>query len=198
MPMLAGPSEAARFVVTSGEGRVLVAGLSSANVIFSIRSLYAGSGIEVIRGDKLPAETFDAANLERFAHQFGVRALVLEKTPLPQPWDDLTQTPTPNMRLERVVKQVSSDPHWRGSLLIYRFLDPSSHPDTLLTIPIASTVAKPSLHFESTECDCLTRASIPPGGQRTIAATPIYGKLSRWSLWLRAAQVSSEGISSAN
>ncbi len=147
LPALTGPSEAARLLASHRPDRVLVAGANNGSVIFSLRSQYPGSDIIVIRADKLPAQTFETAAIEEFAHTFGIKAMVVEWAARPTRWQRLATSPSPNMRLERVIPQRSSDSEWTGSILIYRFLNPSQSPRSILRIRIASTGREMELSY---------------------------------------------------
>jgi hypothetical protein len=147
LPALTGPSEAARIVGSYRPDRVLVAGANNGSVIFALRSLYPRADISVIRADKLPAQTFGTAEIEDFAHTFGIQAMVVERAAPAGPWERLATSPSPNMRLERVIPQRSSDPKWTGSIMIYRFLNPSQSPRSILRVPIASTQQEIELSY---------------------------------------------------
>jgi hypothetical protein len=126
---------------------VLVAGANNGSVIFALRSLHPGSDISVIRADKLPAQTFGTAEIEDFAHKFGIQAMVVERAAPARPWERLATSPSLNMRLEHVIQQRSSHPKWTGSIMIYRFLNPSQSPRSILRIPIASTQQEMELSY---------------------------------------------------
>ena len=138
-PMLTGPSEAARDVVARGPGRVLVAGPNNGSFIFGIRSIYAGSEIAILRGDKLPSKTFTAEGMESFAHRFGLNTLVFESVPIPEPYHEIVKSPAPSMHLERMIDQKSTDAQLQGKIMIYRFLNPSPNPESTLRVPVFST-----------------------------------------------------------
>jgi hypothetical protein len=131
-----GPAEMAAAALEGNAGRVLYCGDTDGSFIFAVRSLERRVGTIVIAGDKLPPEIFDRGGIERFAEQYGVSRIVLEKTPKPRPWDRLYDSPTAAMTFVRDIPLSSSHPRWNGNLRLYRFLNPSVNPERRLNVPI--------------------------------------------------------------
>jgi len=141
---LYGPSQAASHVITGLPTRILYSGQTDGSFIFAVRSLDPDLKTVVIRGEKLPASTFAADELERFAHRFGIHYIVLEQATWDRysrfartttsAWSQLITTPSPSMVLERVLPMSSSMKQFNGKLYIYRFTNPSPTPENILTI----------------------------------------------------------------
>jgi len=132
---LRGPERAATLISQAQPRRVLFCGRSNGTFIFNLRSLDPQRRTAVIRGDKLPPETFSAAAFERFAHELGISYVVLEKHDYAMPWERLADAPLPSLVLEHRIAQLSSYPELRGELLLYRFLKPSPNPQSTLRLP---------------------------------------------------------------
>jgi len=136
-PFLSGPAEAAEAVLAGGPGRIIYCGGTIGQFTFAARERDVARHSIVIRGDRLPAGMFDATAFENFAHRYGVQYVVLEKTNTPRDWDTLAASPSPSMVLERVIPLRASDPLWRGSLAIYRFMNPSPLPDDTIKLRLS-------------------------------------------------------------
>lgn len=136
-PFLSGPAEAAEAVLAGGPARIIYCGGTTGQFTFAARERDNNRQSVVIRGDRLPAGMFDAAAFENFAHRYGVRYVVLEKTRRQRHWNTLAANPSPSMVLERVIPLRSSDPLWRGSLAVYRFTNPSPMPDDTIKLRLS-------------------------------------------------------------
>lgn len=130
--LLRGPAEAARILVSAGSPRVLYCGEANGSFIFTVRTLDPRLRTIVVRGDKLPESTFTPENLESFAHRYGIHHLVLERSKEPAPWDRFRASPLPSMVLERTIPSVASQKYLNSDLMIYRFTNPSPHPENVL------------------------------------------------------------------
>ncbi len=130
---LHGPAETARLVAQSHPERILYCGRSNGNFVFALRALDPELKASTIRGDKLPRAVFQPAALERFAHDYGIDYIVLERSSIPRPWDGLVPG-SPAYRFVDSVPLASSDQWMNGSLQVYRFLNPSSKPESTLRL----------------------------------------------------------------
>jgi hypothetical protein len=131
-PFLRGPEEAVSTIAGGGSARILYCGRSNGAFIFGLRAVDQDLRKTVIRGDKLPKDTFTPANLEQFAHRFGLNYILLERTSRHRPWDGLFDAPGPSMVLVREVPISSSDPLSNGRVRIFRFTNPSPNPEDSL------------------------------------------------------------------
>jgi hypothetical protein len=131
---LRGPSEAAAAVVAGHPERVVYCGRFNGLFIFAMRSLDPGLRVAVIRGDKLPASELTPAEFEKFAHRYGVTHVVVERRAIPKSWDTLYSSPSPSMELLQELPLDSNDPALSGRLRIFRFNNPSPHPESTLTL----------------------------------------------------------------
>ncbi len=138
LPFLKGPAEAARTVLAGGPTRIVYCGGTGGQFTFAVRELDSSRPPSVIiRGDRLPEGMFTPTAFENFAHRYGVRYVVLEKTRRQRHWDALFAHPAPSMVLDRVIPLEASDPLWRGSLAIYRFTNPSPRPDDTIRLRLS-------------------------------------------------------------
>jgi 4-amino-4-deoxy-L-arabinose transferase-like glycosyltransferase len=137
LPFLKGPAEAAHFVLENGPARIVYCGGTGGQFTFAVREQDRHQQSAVIRGDRLPEGMFDAAAFENFAHRYGVRYIVLERTYRQRTWYRLAAHPAPSMVLDRVIPLQASDPIWRGSLEIYRFTNPSPRPDDAIQLRLS-------------------------------------------------------------
>ncbi len=137
LPFLKGPAEAAGFVLANGPARIVYCGGTGGQFTFAVRERDPRQQSAVIRGDRLPHGMFDAAAFENFAHRYGVRYVVLERTYRQRDWYRLSAHPAPSMVLDRVIPLQASDPIWRGSLEVYRFTDPSPRPDDTIELHLS-------------------------------------------------------------
>lgn len=137
LPFLKGPAEAARLVLANGPARIVYCGGTGGQFTFAVRERDAHQQSAVIRGDRLAEGMFDAAAFENFAHRYGVRYVVLERTKRQRTWYRLAAHPAPSMVLDRVIPLQASDPIWRGSLEVYRFTDPSPRPDDTIQLHLS-------------------------------------------------------------
>jgi hypothetical protein len=145
---LRGPNEAASYLHGLGRKRVLFCGATSnGSFIFAVRSHDPGLNTIVIRGDKLPADTFTPERLNQFIQRYGIDSVVLERTGLPQPWDSLSAPILGFLGLERVLPMTDAEALRNGSLSIYRVLHPSMIPQTSLQVPISVLGRDVELHF---------------------------------------------------
>jgi hypothetical protein len=135
-PFLRGPEEAVRTIAGGEAARILYCGRSNGAFIFGLRAVDQDLRKTVIRGDKLPKDTFTPANLEQFAHRFGLNYILLERTSRHRPWDGLFDAPGPSMVLVREVPISSSDPLSNGRVRIFRFTNPSPNPEDSLKFPV--------------------------------------------------------------
>jgi hypothetical protein len=125
VPYLVGPSEAAMFLHNNGYRRLLFCGNSNGAFIFALRSNDPSLSSTVIRGDKLPDGIYLPEQLNAFISQYGIEAVVLERTKYGQPWDYLSPEVLPFLSLQRVVPMTDSTSERSGSLSLYRVLKPS-------------------------------------------------------------------------
>src|SRR5215471_2007502 len=135
VPYLVGPSEAATFLHNNGYRRILFCGNSNGAFIFALRSNDPSLSSTVIRGDKLPDSIYIPERLNAFISQYGIQAVVLERTKTGQPWDDLSPESLPFLSLQRIVPITDSTDKEDGSLSLYRVLKPSKFSHESLTVP---------------------------------------------------------------
>jgi 4-amino-4-deoxy-L-arabinose transferase-like glycosyltransferase len=135
VPYLVGPSEAALFLHNNGYRRILFCGVNHSAFIFALRSDDPSLSSTVIRGDKLPDDTYLPEQLNAFISRYGIDAVVLDRTKFGQPWDDLSPELLPFLSLQRVVPMTDSTNETSGSLSLYRVLKPSKVPPESLTVP---------------------------------------------------------------
>jgi 4-amino-4-deoxy-L-arabinose transferase-like glycosyltransferase len=134
---LTGPTEAAEAVVTKSQKRVLYCGSTDGNFIFAVRVLDPGLSTIVISGEKLPKESRQPAELEAFAHRYGINEVIVEDTARPQACAEIRRSPPESFKLTKIVPIHSSLPRWEGGTLsIYRVNNPASRPDEILTLPV--------------------------------------------------------------
>jgi hypothetical protein len=138
---LHGPAQAAAGVVTGSPSRILYCGKTDGSFIFAVRCLDPEIRTVVIRGEKLPASTFNISEFENLAHRYGINYIILEHGPdyrsgsySPAPWDSLRTAALPNLELKQVIPLTSSSfkESFKGSLYVYRFTNPSRNPENLL------------------------------------------------------------------
>lgn len=133
---LAGPSQVAETLTQAHASRILYCGRSDGSFIFAWRSLHSLPNTTVIRGDKLPADTFAGNNIEQFANRYGVEYVVMEKTAEDQPWNSL-HPDSGHLLLKTTVPLLSSRPRRSGYLSVYRLAHPTSHPEDRLDMHIS-------------------------------------------------------------
>lgn len=133
---LDGPEEAARLVFAGGApSRVIYCGESNGSFIFQVRTHDDHLRTIVIRGDKLGADTFTRAGMEDFARRYGAQYIVLERSVSQKwPWDDLAALPSPSMEPVSEIPLRSSRRSFNGSLLVYRFRNPSPNPERVMKV----------------------------------------------------------------
>jgi 4-amino-4-deoxy-L-arabinose transferase-like glycosyltransferase len=129
---LDGPDDAARAIPGDKPARIVYCGRTNGAFIFSLRSQGHHTRDTVVRGDKLPDDTFTPAAFEDFAHRFGINYIVLERTIVKRRWDPLFDSPTPSMLLMQEIRQPASEPLSDGRLRVYRFTNPSPTPEDTL------------------------------------------------------------------
>jgi 4-amino-4-deoxy-L-arabinose transferase-like glycosyltransferase len=134
LPFLNGPIDAARAVVDGRPARIVYCGRTNGAFIAGVRTLDPEMRETVLRGDKLPPETFTAAGFEEFAHRYGINYVVIEHTSLIRPWNALFAAPAPSMDPVREISLSSSDPLANGQIRVYRFTNPSPNPESALTL----------------------------------------------------------------
>jgi hypothetical protein len=144
---LRGPSEAARAVTTGKPTRILHCGRTCGSFIFAVRSLDEGHQTVVIRGDKLDPKTFGREELETFAHRYGINHIVIERTIEKAPWDDLANSPSASMVLDREIPLSSSEPLSNGTQRIFRFTNPSPEPENTLRLYIEKIASEVEMKF---------------------------------------------------
>src|SRR5215472_5420686 len=108
VPYLAGPSEAAMFLYNNGYRRFLFCGNTDGAFIFALRSDDPSLSSTIIRGDKLEDGIYVPEQLNAFISQYGVEAVVFERTKYGQPWDYLSPEVLPFLSLQRVVPMTDS------------------------------------------------------------------------------------------
>jgi hypothetical protein len=129
---LPGPVESAQVVIAQGATRVLYCGETDGQFIFALRSIGGLSSPIVIRGQKLSPDVFTAAGLERFAHDYGISHVVLERTDVRQIWDDLDVAQVRWLTRDRDIRLGGPT---GDTLRVYRFSDPSPTPLKTLIVP---------------------------------------------------------------
>jgi 4-amino-4-deoxy-L-arabinose transferase-like glycosyltransferase len=135
---LRGPAEVANILHDSGHRRLLYCGGSTNGAfIFAVRTNDSTLSTIVIRGDKLPEDTFAPEQLKDFVTRYGIDAVVLERIDQPQAWDELSSETLPFLSFERVLQLTDSDHQMSGSLSIYRVPHPSKVPESSLSVPIS-------------------------------------------------------------
>lgn len=125
-----GPGQAAEYVLGQSAKRILYCGKSDGSFIFAARALSASPQLTVLRGDKLPPETFATEAFLAFLRRNRIEYVVLEHTTIPNPWLPqswlaLEESPPPSLVLEREWP-VLCQPYRliNGRLRIYRVTDP--------------------------------------------------------------------------
>jgi 4-amino-4-deoxy-L-arabinose transferase-like glycosyltransferase len=136
VPQQRGPAQAAEHVVAGGPARIVYCGRGNGAFTFAVRARDQRLASVVLRGDKLDPRTFAPAEFESFAHRFGVKYIVLERTADLRPWSVLVESPAPSMVLERELPLSRSQPATRGTLRVYRFTNPSPQPQHAYTMSI--------------------------------------------------------------
>jgi Dolichyl-phosphate-mannose-protein mannosyltransferase len=116
--MLSGPAEAASYLVQSHARRVLYCGSTDGNFMFSLRALDQSLEDSVIPCDKIPEGQARPETLPDFARRFDADYLVIERTSRTRSWDGPLRDP--NLSVESVIPQHSSQPRFEGRLSIYR------------------------------------------------------------------------------
>jgi hypothetical protein len=134
---LHGPAEAARLMAPARPERILYCGRSNGNFIFALRALDRKRETATIRGDKLPRALFAPGAFEKFAHEYGVNYVVLERSSIPRPWDALAYAAPPSFQLVEDLPLTSSDAWLNGRLRVLRFLNPSPTPESTLRLKAA-------------------------------------------------------------
>ncbi|HEX8985888.1 MAG TPA: glycosyltransferase family 39 protein [Bryobacteraceae bacterium] len=129
-----GPAEAAKLIAAAQPDRVLYCGRSNGNFIFALRALDPELRTAIIRGDKLPLNLFAPAAFEKFAHDYGVQYIVLERSIVPRPWYALLEPAPRHSAFLVELPLASSDRMMNGSLQVFRFLDPSRTPESTLQL----------------------------------------------------------------
>jgi hypothetical protein len=134
---LPGPATAAQLVAADHPTRVLYAGESDGHFAFALRSATGDTNVIVIRGERLPPETYEAEAFEAFAARYGVSHVVLEQTRrvYSLPWTVLVERPAPSMVS---LRQVAVSGYRVGALHVYRFTAPSPTPSNTLTVDSGS------------------------------------------------------------
>jgi hypothetical protein len=148
VPHQRGPAEAAEYVMAGGPARIVYCGRGNGAFTFAVRSHDPRFGAAVIRGDKLAPATFSPAAFESFAHRYGIRYVVLERTALERPWNTLFDAPSRSMVLERELPLYRSEPPATGVVRVYRFTNPSPHPEDSMTIPMNRIGGELEVTFE--------------------------------------------------
>jgi 4-amino-4-deoxy-L-arabinose transferase-like glycosyltransferase len=131
---LAGPAEAAAYIVKKGAKRILYLGWAGGQFIFALRALDPLPGTMVLLGDKIPLIWEAPQNLPASAEPFGVEYLIVEQGGLGERSISLTG---PLLQLERVIPQMSSDRRFDGRLLLYRLRGSRLGAHGELDLPIA-------------------------------------------------------------
>lgn len=135
-PFLHGPSEAANLAMQRHPARVLYCGSLDGNFMFTVRRLDPSLRTIVVTGEKVPEADRSPRGFEAFAHRYGIESVVIERTGRAQACDALEQAPTRSMVLEQKVPLTSSLPRWQGHLSVFRFTNPSPHPDSTLKMDV--------------------------------------------------------------
>jgi hypothetical protein len=131
---LRGPAEAAATIAAERAERVVYCGRANGQFIFRLRSLDPAARTIVLRGDKLPPSIFTPAEFEKFAHAYGISHVVIERRAREIAWNELYDSPSPSMELLREFPIESSEWRFRGYLRVFRFKNPSAHPESTLKL----------------------------------------------------------------
>jgi len=141
-----GPGRAAALVMQNHPARILYCGFNDGDFLFAVRELDPGAKTIVIRGDKLPRETFTPQAMERFARDYGVEYIVIERIHYPRKWTRLAEDPAPSMQWLASVRVASSMHFENGETKVFRFLRPSPTPKT--TLQVRSDLVKSGLQVD--------------------------------------------------
>jgi 4-amino-4-deoxy-L-arabinose transferase-like glycosyltransferase len=134
---LRGPGAAAKAVLKDGPMRILYAGETDGNFIFSARVLDPDQQVTVIPGGKLPKTTFQPKDLEGFCRQYGVGWVIVESGPIQHPWSSLRNDKLSFLKLEGSFLLESSRDRWRTGIIdVFRVEGSSSAPGGILNLPI--------------------------------------------------------------
>lgn len=135
---LHGPFEAAHFVESQNYRRVLYCGeIGNGAFIFAIRQEDPSLSKIVIRGDKLPATTFEPKQLAVFLQRYGVQSVIFERTGRPEPWDSLHAESLTFLSQERNFAMSGTELPNDSALKVYRVANPSTVPENSLQLPIS-------------------------------------------------------------
>ncbi len=123
-----GPAETAKLLAPVHAERILYCGRSNGNFIFALRALDPELRSATIRGDKLPRGIFQDGAFEKFAHDYGIQFVVMERSLVQRPWDRLFESAPESFELVRELPLSSSDRLMNGRLRVFRFSNPSPTP----------------------------------------------------------------------
>ncbi len=132
--MLLGPSQAAAAIMPRGPHRILYCGHANGGFIFRVRTLDSNMRVAVVRGDKLPDSALSPEGFEKFAHDYGIQYVALEHTSVKRTWDWLYGAPPPSLRPAGEFSLASTDPLANGRLRVFRFMNPSPAPASVLDL----------------------------------------------------------------
>jgi len=138
---LMGPRQVAARVHAMGYTRVLFCGSANGSFIFEVRAIEKVPRTTIIRCDKLQGSVFQPTKLEEFAHQYGVRAVIIQQGDSLSQFNGLVEQF--NWLIERPSASMVFEGKWHlhgsninGDLVMFRFTNPSPHPDKNLPMHI--------------------------------------------------------------
>jgi hypothetical protein len=130
-----GPEAVAARIVDGQARRILYCGVTDGHFVLAVRSRDPNLNTVVIRGDKLPDDTFDAETLTAFLRDYGISHLVVERSARPAAWDT-----TEFASVARLAHIATEPLHSSmrllsgGELRVYRFDAPSANPARRLNV----------------------------------------------------------------
>lgn len=135
VPYTRGPEVVAARLVDGQPRRILYCGVTDGHFVLAVRSRDPNLNTVVIRGDKLPIDTFEAEVLARFLRDYGIRHLVVERSGRPAAWDTTdfasvaSLVPVATEPLQSSMRLLSG-----GELRVYRFDAPAENPAPGLSV----------------------------------------------------------------
>lgn len=119
---LTGPAQVADVVTQQSPRRVLYCGLTDGAFVFAMRSLAnEEEPVQIVRGDKIPIDDFQADRFPVFVRDYGIDMIVLERTDTNAPWNTLLDVPLDSMKLLTKM-ELKCRPYtsWNGDLSVYQ------------------------------------------------------------------------------
>jgi hypothetical protein len=139
---------------------VLVCGRGDYKFIFTLRCLDGDQpSMIVLRGSKLPVETWQPQQFEKFAHEYGVQYVVIGDSWKTRhlrnerrdrdPWLALVRQPPEHLRLVEKRPMTNTFDFMEGDVMVYQFTNPS--PDPRLDLKLWMGILKRSLQVDLSE-----------------------------------------------